>query len=101
MSETPAVGAALFSWEEGLARLEEPGPLLRPRRRIVAEVQAELRRRVGATFSLADLARAYDASSEWYLPLAQRVAPATPAAWDPAVALDAAFGLYRARAQDS
>jgi hypothetical protein len=98
----PSVAAARFSWDEGLVRLGEPAPtaVARARRRIVAAVDDELRRRVGLTFTLADLARAYDAAPSWYLDLAARVAPREPDAWDPAVALDAAFGAYSRQAID-
>ena len=68
--------------------------------RIIAAVEDELRRRLGATFSLADLARVYEGAASWYLDLASRVAPRTPDAWDPAVTLDAAFGLHRRHATD-
>lgn len=99
----PAVAAARFSWEEGLARLSEPAPtaVVRARRRIVAAVDDELRRRIGPTFALADLARAYQGASSWYLELAARVAPREPDAWDPAVALDAAFAAYSRQATDA
>jgi len=98
----PAVAAARFSWEEGLGRLDEPVPpaVGGARRRIMAAVHDELRRRVGATFTLAELARAYDGASSWYLDLAARVAPREPRAWDPAVTLDAAFGTYMRQATD-
>lgn len=98
-----AVAAARFSWEDGLRRMAEPAPpaTARARARIVAAVHDELRRRVGATFALADLAGAYEAASSWYLDLAARVAPREPGAWDPAVALDAAFAAYSRQAVDA
>jgi hypothetical protein len=98
----PTFAAARFSWDEGLARLAAPAPdaVARARRRIVAAVEDELRRRVGPTFTLAELARVYDGASSWYLDLAARVAPREPAAWDPAVALDAAFAAYSRQAAD-
>jgi len=99
----PAVAAARFSWEEGLARLDDPVPpaVARARRRIMAAVHDELRRRVGATFRLADLAREYDGASSWYLDLAARVAPRESRAWDPSVTLDASFGTYMRQATDA
>jgi hypothetical protein len=98
-----AVASARFAWEEGLARLDEPAPpaVARARRRVMEAVHDELRRRVGATFTLADLARAYGEASSWYLDLAARVAPREPASWDPAVTLDAAFGTYMRQATDA
>ena len=100
-AEDPKVAAARFAWEEGRARLESPDPLLPTRRRIGEAVHQELRRRVGAVFTLAELARVYEDASSWYLELAQAVAPREPAAWDPAVALDGAFGRYMRRAADA
>jgi hypothetical protein len=99
----PAVETASFSWDEGLARLEEPVPpaVAAARRRIIAAVEDELRRRLGATFSLADLARVYEGAASWYLDLASRVAPRAPEAWDPAITLDAAFGVHRRHATDA
>lgn len=96
------VGSAVFSWEEGVRRLEATrGPVRRAAFDIVGAVHDELRRLLGASFSLSDLARAYERASDWYLPLARRVAPRHPDAWDPAVALDGAFGLYMRRASDA
>jgi hypothetical protein len=102
-SGDPIVAAARFSWEEGLRRLQEPVPpgVARARARILDAVDEELRRRVGATFTLAELARAYQGASWWYLDLAARVAPREPDAWDPAVTLDAAFGIYMRQASDA
>jgi hypothetical protein len=99
----PEVASARFSWEEGLARMSEPAPaaVARARRRIVAAVHDELRRRVGVTFTLAELAAAYLGAPSWYLELAQRVAPRHPEAWDPAVTLDGAFGIYMRQATDA
>jgi hypothetical protein len=94
------VAAARFAWEEGVRRLREPDAHGPARARVVDAVQRELRRRVGTDFSLADLARAYAESASWYLDLAAQVAPTTPEAWDPQVALDGAFGLYMRRARD-
>lgn len=97
------VESARFDWDEGRARLSQPAPpaVVRARRRIVDAVHDELRRRVGATFTLADLARAYRDAPDWYLDLASRTAPREPDAWDPAVALDAAFGTYSRGASDA
>ena len=92
---------AAFSWDEGLRRLESDPALAPARHGIVAAVHDELRRRVGHDFSRDDLARAYGEAGDWYLDLASRVAPRLPAAWEPAVTLDAAFALYGRRARDT
>lgn len=99
--DDPGLQAAVFAWEDGLARLAAPDPLGRVRRRIVATVEQELRRRVGTEFTRRELASAYEDASSWYLDLAAAVAPKEPAAWDPAIALDAAFGAYARRAADA
>lgn len=101
MTDEASLAAARHSWEDGLRALE---PLLAgggPRARIVEAVHDELRRRVGATFRLMDLAAAYQDASTWFLPLAARIAPKAPDAWDPAVTLDGAFALYARRAVDA
>lgn len=90
-----------MEWDAGEKRLDEPGPARAARLTVVAAVDDELRRRLGASYSLADLVSAYGESSRWFLELAQRVAPGTPAAWDPAVALDAAFARWGRNASDA
>lgn len=99
----PVVEAARFDWDEGRSRMAAAAPagLARARRRVIEAVHLELRRRVGATFTLADLARAYRDAPDWYLDLAARTAPREPDAWDPAVALDAAFHAYARGATDA
>jgi hypothetical protein len=102
-SSDAGIEAARFSWDEGLARLAEPTPMAvaRARRRIMEAVADELRRRVGSTFTVAELAAAYPDASSWYLQLAARVAPREPDAWEPAITLDASFGLYARGATDA
>lgn len=96
------VETARFAWEEGLRSLQEGGRAPREvRLRLVEATTHELRRRVGTTFTLFQLAAEWEDSSSWYLPLAQRVAPKHPSAWDPSVALDAAFGRYARAATDA
>lgn len=98
-----AIAAARFQWEDGLARLSETAPpgVVRARRRIVEAVHEELRRRVGLTFSTAELVTVYDGASSWYLDLAARVAPREPDAWEPSATLDGAFALYARQASDA
>ena len=69
--------------------------------RVMAAVEDELRRRLGSRYTLSDLQKVYDGSSRWFLTLAERTAPGTPDAWDPAVALDAAFARWARNAQDA
>ena len=101
--DRPELAAARFSWDEGLARSAQPAPppVVAARGRITEAVHDELRRRVGMTFTLAELARVYEGASSWYLDLAARTAPQVPDAWDPAVTLDAAFATYSRGAADA
>lgn len=102
-SDDPQLASARFSWDEGLARIAQPAPpaVVTGRRRIVAAVHDELRRRLGMTFTMVELARVYEAAPGWYLDLAARIAPKVPDAWDPAVTLDAAFAWYARGASDA
>lgn len=98
---TPAEATALMEWDAGEKRLDEPGPARDARLKVVAAVDDELRRRIGATYRLDDLVRVYGESSRWFLELAQRVAPGTPAAWDSSATLDAAFARWARNASDA
>ena len=98
---TPAEATALMEWDAGEKRLHEPGPARDARLKVVDAVDDELRRRIGATYRLADLVTVYGNSSRWFLELAQRVAPGTPAAWDPSTTLDAAFARWARNASDA
>jgi hypothetical protein len=89
----PALEAPVLEWVAAVPRLEGSGRVAAARWRIVEAVHVELRRRVGPTFTLGELVKAYYAA-DWYTELASRVAPNTPEAWDASIALDAAFGLY-------
>ena len=59
----------------------------------------ELRRRLGSRFTADELARLYDGSQAWTMPLAVSVAPEDPLAWEQWVA-DAAFNRYLRDASD-
>jgi hypothetical protein len=91
---------ALFQWEQGwreLRAVEDP----RQRRqadRVVEAVREELRRRIGPTFSAAELADLYGEGTDWCQQVAIDVAPgAQPDAQSLA---DAAFWLYLRGATD-
>jgi hypothetical protein len=91
---------ALFQWEEGareLAAIDDP----RRRRladRVIDAIRVELRRRIGPTFSAADLADLYGEGTDWAQQIAIDVAPA---ASDEAHTLaDAAFWAYLRGAGD-
>lgn len=97
----PAVAGPLLEWDAGERRLDEPGPDRDARLRVVSAVEDELRRRVGSTYSLADLVRVYGESSTWFLEVAERAAPGRPNAWDPSATLDAAFARWARNASDA
>src|SRR3954454_23627970 len=91
---------ALFQWEEGRRVLQSIGD---PRRRRLADrvvdaIRDELRRRIGPTFSAAELAELYGTGTDWCQQVAIDVAPAIE---DESQALgDAAFWLYLRGATD-
>jgi hypothetical protein len=91
---------ALFQWEEGwrvLRAIDEP----RARRaadRVVEAVQEELRRRIGPTFTAAELADLYGRGTDWCQQVAIDVAPGIET--DPQSLADAAFWLYLRGARD-
>jgi hypothetical protein len=91
---------AMYQWEEGareLGAIEDP----RERRmadRVVEAIRDELRRRIGPTFSAAELADLYGQGTDWALQVAGDVAPAVEGR---AQALaDAAFWAYLRGATD-
>jgi hypothetical protein len=88
-------------WLDGARRMRElpAGAARRPLDRVVDELVAELRRRLGSSFSRQELAELYDGSQAWTMALAVRVAPAEPTAWEQWVA-DAAFHRYLREASD-
>src|ERR1700733_628930 len=81
---------ALYQWEEGareLAAIDDP----RRRRmadRVINAIRLELRRRIGPTFSAAELADLYGEGTDWALQIAIDVAP--PAADEAGALADAA-----------
>jgi hypothetical protein len=99
---SPEVENAVLQWEEGYGRLEdarsEP-PLYRALGRTVVAIQNELRKRLGSTFSVAELAALYR-EADWPLDVAMRTRPEDLRRWDPSVATDAAFYLYMREAAD-
>jgi hypothetical protein len=98
----PSLVNARQQWEEGQRRLES----LRADRQQYARahmnldlVTEELRRRVGATFTLGDLAAAYDRAEDWTRDILEdRGAPGWPLHLT--LVLDAAFQLYARGAID-
>ena len=100
---SPDVENAVFQWEDGYRRLQEARsepPVYRALGRTVTAVQDELRKRLGSSFSVAELAALYREGTDWTLDLAMRARPEDLAGWDPSVAADAAFYLYMRQATD-
>ena len=87
-----ALDNALFQWQEGESRVREEPRLESP----LAVVLDELRRRLGSTFQLAELAGFYASGTDWAHDLAQSVGAGDASAW----VVDAAFNRYAHEAAD-
>jgi len=90
-------------WEEGSRRVErarrDPARYALLHRQVDLVV-ADLRRRVGQSFTLEELARAYDGADDWAPALLHDAAVEGEPPPEPAIAADAAFHLYARRAAD-
>jgi hypothetical protein len=97
------VASARREWEEGSRRFvheaRDPARADALHRQVDA-VTEELRRRVGGTFTLAELAAAYDGLERWLLQAVEERAPSKGWARTAALAADAAFHAYSRAAQD-
>jgi hypothetical protein len=97
------VTAARLEWERGHRRFEDEthdhadAGVLHAQRDIVVE---ELRRRVGSTFTLAELAAVYDDSDRWLAELIEERAPTRGWSRTVSVAGDAAFYAFSRQALD-
>lgn len=86
-----ALENALFQWEEGERRLREAPPLERADlERAAAAVVVGLRRRLGSSFTVEELADLYADGLDWALEIARGEAAGVDAAW----VADAAFNRY-------
>src|SRR4051794_12657605 len=95
--------SVLFQWEEGYQRLQEARsdpPLYRGLGRLVVAVEDELRRRLGSTFTVAELVDLYRQGTDWALDLAVGRWPEDTRFWDLSIGADAAFYLYMREAAD-
>jgi len=96
-----AYETAIHQWREGERRLADAPAQQRPAlERATDAIYAELRRRLGSTFTTDELAGLYDAGTGWCTDIAVAVAPAAPWAWDPRIVADAAFARYIREAVD-
>jgi len=92
---------ALYQWQQGERRLRDaPSERRRLLERVTDALVDELRRRLGGRFSALELAELYEAGTAWSLPVAMRVAPEDPWAWEAGVVADAAFARYLREAAD-
>jgi hypothetical protein len=92
-----ALENALFQWREGERRVrdaEEPGRM--QLERAADLVVDELRRRLGSSFLVGELATYYAEGTDWAADLAQRYAPGT----DVSYVVDSAFARYAREASD-
>ena len=99
---TVAVELAMVEWAEGARRLAALELTARRRavvERVVAELEAEIVRRVGQTFDLAAARRRVRTSEAWCLDVAQRVTP-EPWAYDLSAVQPAAFARVARSATD-
>ena len=94
---TYALQNAVFQWEEGERRLREAPDLERADlEAALAAVLDELRRRLGSSFSIGELADLYAAGVDWATGIADRHAAGTDSPW----VADAAFHRYAREAVD-
>ena len=92
-----ALENALFQWEEGERRISQAAELERgDLERAVEVVLSELRRRLGSTFLVDELANFYASGTDWAAELAGRES----AGVDSAHVVDAAFNRYAREASN-
>jgi hypothetical protein len=92
-----AIENALFQWEEGERRVRESDEPVRAQLENAVEVVlAELRKRLGSSFTLAELADLYASGVDWASDLAGSGLAGTDSPW----VVDAAFNRYAREASD-
>jgi hypothetical protein len=96
------VELARHQWEEGRRALQAPGPDAAAARALARQVEilsAELTRRLGQVFTLAELVAVYEGADRWSIELLQEAFPdEVPASVS--TAADAAFELRSRYASD-
>jgi len=92
-----ALENALYQWRDGERRLAEASEPARTDLDLAADVVVEeLRKRLGSSFLLEELADFYDEGTDWATALAARHAAGT----DAAAVVDAAFARYAREASN-
>jgi hypothetical protein len=97
------VELARQQWDDGRRRVERLQAGSPEQRRANAEIDiviGELRRRIGQTFTLQQLATAYDSATEWARELLYDARPEGAGPPDTATVTDAAFQAYAHGALD-
>jgi len=97
------VELARQQWEDGNRRVEAARSDLARYRELTARVDllvAGLRKRVGQTFTLEELARAYDGADNWARTLLDDADPEAPPTPTVGTLADAAFHQYARGASD-
>jgi hypothetical protein len=97
------VELARQQWHDGSRRVEEARDDRVRYARLTAQVEAvvaALRGRIGQTFTLGELADAYDDADEWVRGLLDDADPEAPPAAEPGTVADAAFHRYARGASD-
>jgi len=98
---TTSFETALLQWREGERRMAgAPLDQRRALEAVVSAIEAELRRRLGGTFTTDELAELYDQGTDWCTDLAADIAPGAPWAWDARTVADTAFLRYLRDARD-
>jgi hypothetical protein len=88
---------ALFQWREGERRVADtPEPARADLERAVAAIVDELRKRLGSSFVLDELADLYGEGTDWATELATRHGAST----DAATVVDAAYARYAREASN-
>ena len=92
-----AVENALYQWREGERRIANAPEIVQADLDEATDVVIEeLRRRLGSTFMVDELAELYGADTDWALAIARRQGAGT----DSASVVDAAFARYLREAKD-
>jgi hypothetical protein len=97
------VEVARFEWEEGARRLEAAREDRRRYRQLIEQLELvldELRKRIGQTYTLAELVAAYGESDRWAREVLDERAAAPTWPRDLSVVLAAAFDAYQRGAID-
>jgi hypothetical protein len=100
---TAFVDSARREWEEGHRRLLATASDRRRHERLLAQVELvtdELRRRIGQTFTLGELAKAYREAERWSREVLGERGPEDARPEDVSLVEDAAFHLYARGAVD-